>query len=283
MDVHFFANPKIRALGKVHGNEGLLAIVDIYMAMSRATDAIIEFEALIAIAEDWKVKFPEKFFQYCLDRGLVQVDGHGYTNSVVVKDQEQYAQKCKKTTDRQGSPGESRPPEVFREIFPGSLPGNTPFEEKKKPDSDIDIDNEDLKKEWNVPPVLYTAEVRKALNLWDKNLRKFGKALDQISLEALLSQYHGRPKDLIADIQHTVTNGWKSLQRKAEQGKPLAPQPATPSRPQPKEFKPAWSKEEEAKPSEESKAKVKSLISKAFPKLSPEQQKIADQMKEQTR
>lgn len=101
LDVDFFGNPKIRALSRKHGLNGTLALIEIYCCMSRATNAVIDSDALLCIAEDNALEAPEEFLKYCLSNGLVCEEGGGYSNSRVIKDQESLYLKRDKERNRQ--------------------------------------------------------------------------------------------------------------------------------------------------------------------------------------
>lgn len=86
LDVDFFNNPKIRALKGKFGHISQLCLIDAYTAMSRATNAIIDGDCVMAILFDYQLKWD--FWEHCLDKGLVKIEGQGYSNSRVIQDQE---------------------------------------------------------------------------------------------------------------------------------------------------------------------------------------------------
>lgn len=86
IDVDFFNNPKIRALKSKFGQLSQLCLIDIYTAMSQATNAVIDEDCILAIISEYKLT--DEFLAYCLDRRLIQPEMNGFSNSRVIADQE---------------------------------------------------------------------------------------------------------------------------------------------------------------------------------------------------
>lgn len=92
IDVDFFANPKVCALHRRFGDAGLLSLFQIYAAMSMATNATIDEDALLFIVDTSRgVENCESFIPYCLERGLIIKEGGGFSNTRVIEDQEALA------------------------------------------------------------------------------------------------------------------------------------------------------------------------------------------------
>lgn len=137
---------KVRALKRLFGITSKLALVEVYLTMSCATNAVISRDAILDIAEDNEVQDPEGFFSYCLKEGLIQPEMDGFSNSVVIEDQEAYAKKLKMKSDESPITPAS-PPDS-----PGKNPGNSPGENGfPDTDSDNEIVN-DLNLKITVPP-----------------------------------------------------------------------------------------------------------------------------------
>jgi hypothetical protein len=88
LDVDLPNHNKIRMLQKIHKVQGKCSLYEVYAAMAKATNAVIEKELIIIIAEDNDVTDPEDFFKYCLEKGLIRAELDGYSNDNVIKDQE---------------------------------------------------------------------------------------------------------------------------------------------------------------------------------------------------
>jgi hypothetical protein len=88
LDVDLPNHNKIRMLQRIHNVNGKCSLYEVYAAMAKATNAVIEKELIIIIAEDNDVANPEGFFEYCLEKGLIRAELDGYSNDNVIKDQE---------------------------------------------------------------------------------------------------------------------------------------------------------------------------------------------------
>ncbi len=210
LDVDFFNQPKIRAGRRIFGKIFPLILIDIYLAMSKATNAIIDKDAILSIIEDYDIEDAESVLIYCLhpDRKLIHIELHGYTNSVVVKDQEQYHKKLKK-----------KPKGDESEDFSGK---NFPNKEEKSqiPDTDSDYDNDsvvdDLKKEkadkketdlpgfdYTLPASYSTPEIRNAIKRCAGKIKQSGRILDPIMLESKIISM-GNPQRFLAALNYTA-------------------------------------------------------------------------------
>lgn len=88
LDVDFFTNPKIRAMQRRYNVFATLGLIEVYMAMSMATNAVIDNDALLAIFEDQGADDPQGLIDYLLTNGLIIKELNGFSNSRVIKDQE---------------------------------------------------------------------------------------------------------------------------------------------------------------------------------------------------
>jgi hypothetical protein len=217
LDVDFLNQPKIRGLARAYGRIAQLCLIDIYLAMSKATRAQIDKDALLSIVEDFEIAEPEQFIAYCIDKGLIQVEGAAYSNSVVIRDQEQYAKKLKIKSDESDVPGKNLPTIPDSPGNNPTIPGNKNGLPDNDNDSDNDTDNEfDLgsKKDrlaaieppYSVPAKWATPECLEALDRWHRKLQSLTpkRALDDFSVEALCKRFE-TPEKLSAALVYTCS------------------------------------------------------------------------------
>lgn len=100
LDVDFFNNPKIIALDDTQGGMAVLALVAIYCAMSRATNAVISQAAFRGIAKRQHVTDVDNFEAYCLQEKLIITELNGYSNQPVIDDQESYGAVLERDRER---------------------------------------------------------------------------------------------------------------------------------------------------------------------------------------
>jgi len=177
LDVNFFNLPEIRALMRKFKRSAGLALVQIYLAMSAAEGGRIDEDALCAILEDNEIKSPEAFISYCIDKSLIKLFREKISDS--------------------------------SEINP-AFPGN----ETRLPDSDYDNEYEDQELIIALPE-FRDVKIAAAILRWREYRRaSFGKSFDQMALDSLISLYAGRANELPDDIDHSISNGWKTLNAK---------------------------------------------------------------------
>ena len=194
---------KVRALKRLYGLTSKLALIEIYLTMSCATNAVISKDAILDIAEDNEVKDAEGFLTYCIAEGLIQPEMSGFSNSVVIEDQEQYAKKLKiKPTESVSSPDS-----------PGKNPGKSP-DKHGFPDNDSDTDTDLRSKKEVVGPSLPVANsILEAVGRWGIYLkRKWSRELDEIQRDTLLMNWSARPpNELIDGINQSIEKGYRKI------------------------------------------------------------------------
>jgi hypothetical protein len=188
MDVDLPNHNKIRLLKSVHGNAGKLAYYELQMAMSKATNATVDKDLIILIAIESEVADTESFFKYLLDKGLIQKESNGFSNTPVIKDQESYFKKLDSDRKRKGKGKESEKVLKDPDI-----------------DTDFDIDIDLNKEEWTIPAKCDTPEIRAALEPCLQRLKKNGRELDQIGLDAFFLNLALDPKRILAALTHTTS------------------------------------------------------------------------------
>jgi hypothetical protein len=203
--VNFMSLGKVRALKRLYGLTSKLALIEIYLTMSCATNAVISKDAILDIAEENEVKDSEGFFNYCVQEGLIQPELGGFSNSVVIEDQEQYAKKLKIKPEQS---------EINR-TFSGKNPRKSP-DKVGFPDTDYDYDTDHVvsSKEGGAGETIPTEspEASEALRRWGEYTQKtLKKPWDQIQAEALIMRYHGRNLDFIRDVNGSISSGWRTV------------------------------------------------------------------------
>lgn len=188
------------------GIAGKCASYDLILAMSDASNGIIDKDAFLYTAKLNEVADPEAFLAYCLDKGIFIQCGDGYSNTHVIKDQESYAKTLDEDRERKG-------------IRPEKNRNPTGVRPEKDRNLDIDIDNEfdldpDLNKLDVRLPEFIDPKITSALGRWRQHRALLGRPFDQMALDSLINLYAGRADELADDIDHSISNGWKTLNAK---------------------------------------------------------------------
>lgn len=143
LDVDFLNNPKIRTLKTKFGQLAQLCLIDVYSAMSKATNAVIDEDCLLSILSEYQLN--DTFLAYCLDKRLIHTEMNGYSNSVVIKDQEAYYRKLNSGKKRNNSEQK-----CSEKILERGKSGH----ENAIPDNDsVYVYDNDLNKKNSQPPV----------------------------------------------------------------------------------------------------------------------------------
>lgn len=172
MDVNLSGHNKIKVLKRHHGVAGKCAYYEIQFSMSKATNAWIEKDLVLTIAEENGVSDPESFFSHLLANGLIVPEMDGFSNEPVIKDQESYFRKLnsgqKKKISEQKCSGD----------------------DQKTTDSDIDIELDPKKNGLRLPEGFRTTQVQHWCKKWREKLKKSkNRDFDQIQLDALCSRF----------------------------------------------------------------------------------------------
>lgn len=192
LDVNLPNHNKVKTLKRLFGAQGKCSLYEIYAAMSKATNAIVEKDLIIIIAEENDVTDPEGFFTYCLDRGLIQVESSGYSNQPVIDDQESLYKtqaRWKKTREKQKD-------------TPSPQRDSSDANARKSEYLNIELLNTDLDLILNGE--FDTPLIRKALDSCRSKLRESKRDLNQQTLDALCMR-KGSPELLLAALSHTAT------------------------------------------------------------------------------
>lgn len=174
LDVNLASHNKIIPLNKLFGAAGKCTLYEIYMSMSKATNAVIDRELIVCTAEYNGIVEPEAFISYCLSKKLIIEELDGYSNGPVIEDQESYYRKLHSDRNRKYS-GNKRKDSVRVRKETIRVP--------KEPDidNDTDNDNEDvISNKKCQPKTLYGEHV----HLTDLEIQKFkidlgGEILDR--------------------------------------------------------------------------------------------------------
>lgn len=102
LDVDFFHKPTIVGFRRKFGYAAVAWLIETYCQMSRATDAIVTEDVLLATAEDMRLENGAEIVAYCLDFGLITQVDEFYTNYRVIADQEKLAKRRESDRNRKG-------------------------------------------------------------------------------------------------------------------------------------------------------------------------------------
>jgi len=172
LDADFFNNPKIQALHVKFPRDGQISIIQIYCAMSRATDGVIDHDAIVYILSTIRgFKYPEEFIKYCLEKGIIQKEANGYSNSRVIKDQISLQNKRDKDKERQQKYRDKLVSHSLRNDSKTVFPVTDPVS-----DTDPVLDNNKIK----VLDFLYFDEI--SLDTWKMKLgEKFDRTCEKLN------------------------------------------------------------------------------------------------------
>lgn len=211
---------KMRSLKRVHGSAGKCSVYEAYMVMSGATDAVVDRDCILSIADDNDVKDPEAFIDYCLEKGLFILDSGGISSTPVIEDQEAYAERVqqnaaeaeRKRRERSGGRPADSPRDNPKDVrVNGSgLPVfvsviDSDLGSKELRDSHPALTEALAPQPLKLPPSFSTPEIRKAVKAWaEKQLKTTGKPFDQIQLDALCMKFKTAP-GLLAALVHSCS------------------------------------------------------------------------------
>jgi len=193
LDVDFFTNPKIRAMQRRYNVFATLGLIEVYMAMSMATNAVIDNDAILAIFEDLGADDPQAIIDYLLANGLIIKEMNGFSNSRVIKDQESLYKSQQRYKKHKEQTEEKRCENVSETL---------PLSNHKSESMNIELMNTELN-ELVLHGSFNTKEIRDALKLCHNRLKQSGRGLDQISLDALCIN-QGSPERLKSALLHTA-------------------------------------------------------------------------------
>jgi hypothetical protein len=74
-----------------------------------------------------------------------------------------------------------------------------------------------------IPIEFQTPKIILATKNWARHREKLGKSFDQESLNSMFRLYENRPDELAQDIDHSITNGWKTLNAKPREQARVGP------------------------------------------------------------
>jgi hypothetical protein len=228
IDVDILHKPKAKAMMQKFGKLAGLAYLELIFQLSRATNAEVEVDTALCVANDFNIPNPEEWLEYLLhpDRQMVEKTKKGrITQERVAHDQEALAASRRKWKEQKKHQRE-HPKDSPRESTMDT-PTDTPGFRERVNSEDLnteDLKNEILRKIANqkFPSAIDRPECRDALARWIFYLKtRHEQDLDIQSVEALLMSYGNRAADFVRDVLYTVQSGrWKSIVPK-----PPDPQP----------------------------------------------------------
>jgi hypothetical protein len=201
---------------KEHGAEAVLILQAVWIASSQEKDCKILKEDAYNIPflltfENEKIR---KVLASALEVGLLEGDQNYFWNSQVVKDAKKFQAKhnnySKASKKREEAKQKQNPSRILAESEQNHIDTDTEY------NTDNDLNN---KKENSQPLELpdYPPKIGKAINRWEHHRQKIGRPLDQQALDSLLMLYMHKIDELPDDIDHSISNGWKTLNAKPKQ------------------------------------------------------------------
>lgn len=208
LDVDFFNNPKIEALGFRFGSCAQACLIEILCSMSRATNAQVDEDLIRSKIGKHRISEADEFFAYIIEKRIIFKEGEAYSNAPVIEDQEKYARKL--------GAGNARVTRYREKKEALQTPGETRF-----PDIDIDTDYDPDHNELEVAlPEFRDTQILSAIIRWRQHRALIGKPFDQMALDSLINLYRGRHEELPDDIDHSISNGWKTINAAARKAPP---------------------------------------------------------------
>lgn len=195
LDVSFKDKPKIIDLEVEFKPIARLLLMDILAACSAASNAEITINVCKHLGNRIGIEAEsvEKILDYCIKHDILFAVNGKITNSRVIKDQESYYNKLESDRKRKDSK-------------------RIPTGNNCDPDIDFDIDN-DL----DLNLIKEDPQAVKAIARWVEHRFKIGKPLDQMAVDSLILLYRGKLSELPDDVDHSISNGWKTLNAKPRQ------------------------------------------------------------------
>lgn len=204
LDVDFLHKPTIKAFRHRFGWAAIPWIIETYAQMSRASNALVTRDVLLATAEDMNLEFGEDMIAYCLAEGLIDLEGDKLSNERVRRDQESLHHKrvttSKRVTQYRESALQTRDPVSVSDTVTGIK----------------DLKNSLPPSVWisEFPATLDRPDVLDALKSFVKYRREKHKVfLDEQAQYALLSPYSQRPDEFVRDVNAAIASGgaWRNL------------------------------------------------------------------------
>lgn len=177
----FLGLSEIKLLRRKFAQEGVIAALACYFAMSGSQEGWLSKEKVLCEAEDQGVKKTDEWLSYCTSENIITEKDGKYTNSHVEKDRKNYGKVLEYDRKRKGNKKES----------------------SRTLDIDIDIDNV-IDPDLILSGDFNTPLIQKALTACRSKLRESKRDLNQQTLDALCMR-KGSPELLLAALSHTAT------------------------------------------------------------------------------
>lgn len=196
LDVDFMHKPTIVGFRRKFGWASVTWLIEIYCQMSRASNALVTRDVMLAVCEDMRLDGGNEMIDYCIDHGLIiQLEDRAdslFTNSRVIKDQESLAKKRLGSKDRQEK---FRNKDVTQRVCNASSNALQTRLPVTDPVTDLDINIKELD----------TPEIRKALSMFASKLESQNRPLNQITLDPMLMRYAGRPQEFLSALLYSAS------------------------------------------------------------------------------
>lgn len=200
---------------KDHGGEAVVILQAVWIASSQERGCkILKTDAYNI---PFLMAFPDKkvikVLESAVEVGLLDGDSTHYWNSQIVEDSEKFQEKHNNYKNGRKKREQIHPescqnsPRILRESTQDYIDTDTDTEDESDTDHKLEI----------AIPEFREIKVANAIGRWNSHRRAIGKPFDQMALDSLVNLYAGRANELADDIDHSISNGWKTLNAKDRQ------------------------------------------------------------------
>lgn len=213
LDVDLFDKPRFQYLISQCDYAGALYLLRLWAAIARADSAVLPIKYAVALGNGFglNAEKSQAVIDFCISEQLLDSSDGNLTLGRIADDQEAVAIRRDSDVNRKRIQKDST-----------RIPGGKETEGDRKPytytsplPSTSDLDPEEIV----IPAVFGTPETVEAVERWRKYLKsRHRRDFGQLETDALLSKYSTRLPELSADINHSISNGWKTINVKPDSG-----------------------------------------------------------------
>lgn len=213
LDVDLFDKPRFQYLISECDYAGALYLLRLWAAIARADGATLPLKYAIALGNGFGLDSAtaKTVIDFCISEQLLESSGENLTLGRIAEDQESVASRRDSDAERKRLQKDSARNPVGKEVEGA----RKPYTYTSPLPSTSDLDPEEIV----IPAVYGTPETVEAVERWRKYLKsRHRKQFGQLETDALLSKYSTRLPELSADINHSISNGWKTINVKPDSG-----------------------------------------------------------------
>ena len=219
LNVDFYSKGRNIGWIKKHGPEAVLILQAVWLASSQESGLKIHKPDAFNIP--FLMMFPHskivEVLESALEVGLLEGDENYYWNSQVISDSTNYKSKfsnyskaAKAREEAKRNQDQAKPEQDSTKILPESDQNHLVMSCNVMSCNDLDHNKLEI-----ALPEFKDQRITNSLGRWQQHRQKIGKPFDQESLNAILRLYQHKPSELADDIDHSISNGWKTLNAKS--------------------------------------------------------------------